>query len=100
MPINHRIDSGWLLVERTGHISTHDEQGAIEARMKDPKIVTGIPVLVDCRKVEPADSTEVVQYLADHITSHARHLKCGPLAIVVSTDVEYGMANVSNPDRI
>lgn len=96
MPIKHRVDAetGILLVTRSGTIDTHDEEQARRLREVDPKVVPGIPVLVDCREVEPADSVAVTQYLADSVTGLAAYLQCGPVAIVVSTDVEYGMARM------
>lgn len=96
MPIEHEVDirQHLLRVRRWGNISTHDEAGACRDRAKDPLIVPGIPVLVDCTHIEPADSTEVIRYLADCISQIAAELRCGPLAIVVSTDVEYGMSRM------
>jgi len=96
MPIKHDIDlrNNMLLVRRWGHITTHDEGLACEERANDDRISPGMPVLVDCREVEPADSTETVKYLADCVTSLASDLACGPVAIVVSSDVEYGMARM------
>jgi hypothetical protein len=96
MPIKHRVDpaSNTMFVTRSGSIDTHDEEQAQRERQTDPLVVPGIAVLVDCREVEPADSTEVVQYLADNITALAANLQCGPVAIVVSSEVEYGMARM------
>jgi hypothetical protein len=96
MPIHHLVDreTGILHVTRDGNITTHDEQDALRKRVKDPLIIPGIPVLVDCRNVEPPDSTEVVTYLAQQITGLAAELQCGPVAIIVCTDVEYGMARM------
>ena len=67
---------------------------AFRARQEDPDIKPGMPTLVDCHEVEPADSREVVQYVAANIHGHAARLKCGPVAIFVSTDIEYGMARM------
>lgn len=96
MPIEHTVDTtnGLLRVRRWGHITTHDETRAGEERAKDPLVVPGIPVLVDCTAIEPADTTETVRYLADCSSRLAAELQCGPLAIVVATDVEFGMARM------
>jgi hypothetical protein len=96
MPITHRINSetGILCVTRSGSIETHDEENALRTRKNDPNIYPGIPVLADFREVTPADSTRVVQYLASRVTRLASRLECGPLGIVVSSDVEYGMARM------
>jgi len=96
MPVQHKVDLeiGILHVERWGHINTHDEERACRERSIDPLVTPGIPVLVDCTKVEPTDSVETVRYIADCVTKNASTLKCGPVAIIVSSDVEYGMARM------
>lgn len=67
---------------------------SLQGRSADPLFVPGIPVLLDCTMVDPADRTEVVQYLASHVVAFARKLECGQVAVVVSTDVELGMARM------
>lgn len=96
MPIEHKVDPvlGILRVRRWGDVSTQDEARACAVRAADPQVVPGIKVLVDCTGVEPPDTTEMVKYVADCTTRIAARLRCGPLAIVVKTDVEYGMANM------
>ena len=96
MPITHTVDTSLniLRVTRSGTISTQDEEEAFRLRRADPLVTVGIPVLVDCRDVSPADSTQVVKYLARVTSEIAHRLECGPLAIVVSSNVEYGMARM------
>ena len=96
MPIEHKVDekTGIMHVRRWGAITTHDEEAAIKKRNEDQLVVPGIPVIVDCREVDPPDSSEVVRYIADMTTAIAAELDCGPLAIVVGSDVEYGMARM------
>jgi hypothetical protein len=96
MPIEHMVEerTGMMHVRRWGQITTHDEEDALHKRRKDPLIVPNIPVIVDCREVDPPDTTETVQYIADQVTALAADLACGPVAIVVSSDVEYGMARM------
>ena len=96
MPIEHHVDekSGIMHVRRWGEITTHDEEAALKEWNEDPHIVPNIPVIVDCREVDPPDTTEVVQYLANRVTALAADLDCGPVAIVVRSDVEYGMARM------
>ena len=60
------------------------EELALKERMEDPLVVQNIPVIVDCREVDPPDTTEVVQYIAYKATALAAELECGPAAIVVS----------------
>lgn len=96
MPIEHRVDpeAGILHVRRWGPVSTQDEDRACREREADPLVVPGIPVLVDTTGVEPADSPETVRYIADCVTRLAADLQCGPVAIVVADDVQYGMARM------
>ena len=96
MPIEHKVDekTGIMHVRRWGAITTHDEEAAIKKRNENQLVVPGIPVIVDCREVDPPDSSEVVRYIADMTTAIAAELDCGPLAIVVGSDVEYGMARM------
>jgi len=96
VPIEHNVDldSGILFVRRWGSIDTQDEEEALRKRVEDPLVTEGIPVLVDCREVSPPDSVKVVKYLAHNATNLAKNLKCGPVAIVVGTEAEYGMARM------
>jgi hypothetical protein len=96
MPIEHYVDpkTGIMHVRRWGEISTHDEKAALKKRRSDPLVVPNIAVVVDCRDVDPPDSIEVVHYIAEKITAIAAQLDCGPVAIIVSSDVEYGMARM------
>jgi hypothetical protein len=96
MPITHEVDvaRNLMRVRRWGSITSQDEEAAARLRREDPLVVAGIKVVVDCTEVEPPDTTEVVKYLADQAAAQASRLNCGPLAIVVSSDVEYGMARM------
>jgi len=90
MPIEHIVHekTGIMHVRRWGKITTHDEEAALTKRRKDPLIVPNIPVIVDCPEVDPPESSEIVRYIADMTTAIAAELDCGPVAIVVSSDVE------------
>ena len=97
MPITHHFDRelNILFVTRSGSISSQDEQRALRERQANPLIVPGIPVLVDCRHVDPADSRDTVKYISEKVTQLASRIRCGPLAIVVVSDsAEYGMARM------
>lgn len=96
MPITHHIDleAGIIFVERSGTIASQDEQQALKRRLADPAYRPGLGLLVDCTGMDPADSTEVVRYLADQTARMAATLRCGPLAVLVATDIQYGMARM------
>ena len=96
MPITHRVNTERrvLLVTREGSISRDEEEASLRARKQDPSVVSGMPVLVDSRSVHPPDSVSTVRYLADVVTHNANRLDCGPLALVVGSPVQYGMARM------
>jgi hypothetical protein len=96
MPIEHPVDTKThlLRVRRWGHISLQEETQAFRERAEDPLVVPGMPVLVDCTGVLPPDSTRMIKYLADHTAKIAADLQCGPLALIVASDIEYGMARM------
>ncbi|MDF1554178.1 MAG: hypothetical protein P1P84_13995 [Deferrisomatales bacterium] len=71
-----------------------EDEASFQARLADPAVTVGIPVLVDATEIEPADSVERVHCMAERVARNASRLKCGPTAIVVSSDVEYGMARM------
>jgi hypothetical protein len=96
MPTEYAVDEalGILRIRRWGSMSTEDEDRASDDRSHDLLVKQGLPVLLDCRGVEPADTGVLVRYLADSANRLSAHLKCGPIAIVVDSTVEYGMARM------
>lgn len=95
MPVSHHIrPDGILVVERWGSPSASEEDAGIQARLLDEEVVPGMRVLVDSRRVWPADTSGVVIHLAGIARATATHLECGAVALVVSSDVGYGMARM------
>ena len=96
MPLAYTVDvaANLLRVRRWGRITAHEEEKACRQRACDPLVVPGIQVLVDCKAVEPADTTEMVRSISDCTRHIGAALQCGPLAIVVDTEVQYGMARM------
>jgi hypothetical protein len=95
MPIKYDVGpDGILLIERSGAPDNLEEDASMLLRLADDRIVPGMRVLVDSRKVIPADSCEVVKHLAAVARATAVRLDCGALALVVSSDVAYGMARM------
>ena len=96
MPIQHRVeaDTGLLVVERTGTVTDDEESESVRARAADPHVTPGIRVLVDCTGLERADSASHVRRAAERAVANARNLRCGPVAIVVTTQAAYGMARM------
>jgi hypothetical protein len=95
MTIDYTIrPDGILVLERSGTISTSDEDVNLQKRLKDVKVVPGMRVLVDSQGVVHGDSVDVVRHLAAIARATAAQLECGALALVVRSDVEYGMARM------
>lgn len=95
MSISHHVrPDGILVVERFGSLDISEENAALQERLKDAEVVPGMKVLVDSRGVVEGDTCEVVQHLAAVARATAARLECGALALVVKSDVEYGMARM------
>ncbi len=95
MPIRHHVrPDGIVVVERWGSLSIPEENASLQTRLADPAIVRGAPVLVDSSQVVQGDSIEVVKHLASVARATAERLECGAVALVVASDVEYGMARM------
>lgn len=96
MPVTHYVDSARhiLFVTRSGRTSPQEEDASFHARKNDPAITPGIPVFVDSRAVDPPDSPETIQLLAANVAQNAARLECGRTAILVGSDVQYGMARM------
>lgn len=95
MPVTFEVRSdGILEIVRSGALGRAEEDASLALRHSDDRIVPGMRVLVDSRKVVPADSLEAVQHLAAVARATAADLDCGALALVVSSDVGYGMARM------
>ncbi len=96
MPVTYHVDpnTGILHVKRSGEVSSEEDQASFEARQSDPAVTAGISVLVDCTEIEPPDSVERIRCMSNQVTWNAHRLRCGPTAILVASDVEFGMARM------
>jgi hypothetical protein len=96
MPVTYFVDeeTGILHLKRSGEVTAAEDAASFQARLADPAVTVGIPVLVDATGIEPADSVKRVRCMAERVVRNASRLKCGPTAILVSSDVEYGMARM------
>ena len=96
MPVTHYVDTdrNLLFVRRSGRTSPDEEEASFRARKEDPAITPGISVFVDSRDVDPPDSPETIQRVAHNVAQNAARLQCGRTAILVATDVQYGMARM------
>jgi len=96
MPVTHYVDSkrNILFVTRSGRTNPEEEAASFHARKNDPAVSPGIPVFVDSRGVDPPDSPETIQQVAVNVAENAARLECGRTAILVGSDVQYGMARM------
>ncbi|MDH3455475.1 MAG: hypothetical protein OER90_01420 [Gemmatimonadota bacterium] len=96
MPVTHYVDTerNILFVKRSGQTSPEEEEASFRARKEDPAITSGIPVFVDSREVDPPDASETIQRIAYNVAQNAARLECGRTAILVGSDVQYGMARM------
>lgn len=95
MPVTFEVrPDGILEIVRSGALGSAEEDASLALRCSDDRIIPGMRVLVDSRKVVPADSCEVVKHLAAVARATAEDLGCGALALVVNSDVGYGMARM------
>jgi hypothetical protein len=96
MPIRHRVEENGelLVVERLGTVTPEEEADSLRARGADPEVRPGIPVMVDCTRLDVTDSPTHVRQVAERALANARHLRCGRVAIVVRDDAAYGMARM------
>ena len=95
MPVRHHVrPDGIVVLERWGTSSIAEENASLQTRLADPAIVRGASVLVDSSGVVDGDSIEVVKHLASVARAVAERLDCGAIALVVASDVEYGMARM------
>lgn len=95
MPVTFEVrPDGILEIVRSGTLGRREETASLALRNRDERIVPGIPVIVDSRGVEPSDSVEMVRHLAAMAREIAVDLDCGAVALVVASDVSYGMARM------
>lgn len=96
MPISHRIDSdlGVVYVQVTGRLSPVDHARHLRELVDDPAFQAGMPCLVDWRDGDESNTSDEVRMMADSVRRELSRLGEGRCAIVVRTDVQYGLTRV------
>ena len=95
MPISHHVrPDGIVVIERTGTITSEQEDVSLQERMNDVRVVPGMLVLVDARGLRGGASTQVIHHLAAIARATTEFLNCGALALVVASDLQHGMARM------
>ena len=67
MTVRYFVDeeTGILHVKRSGEVTAEEDAASFEARLADPAVTVGIPILVDATEIEPADSAARVRCMAE-----------------------------------
>jgi hypothetical protein len=96
MAISYRIDPAVDLVHVrvAGHLTPADHQAYLSALLADPAFRPGMHRLFDCRDADDSNSSDEVRLIADRVRAEAAHFGDSRCAILVRSDVQYGMARV------
>jgi hypothetical protein len=97
MPVTCEIDaeSGIVHTAIQGRVRTQELVTALEAVIRRPDFRSGLNGIVDLREGGVADlHTREVKWLVDLMDRHRDQIGPSRTAIVVSTDVDYGLARM------
>lgn len=96
MGIVHRIDDdlGVVYLHITGRVAPVDQSRHLRTIMADPAFRPGLHYLIDCRDGDESNTSEEVRMMADSVRREAARLAGSRFAIVVRTDVQYGLTRV------
>jgi hypothetical protein len=96
MPISHRIDHelGVVYIHVAGRLEPLDQSRGLKSVVADPQYRPGFHFLVDCRDGDESNTSEEVRMMADALRREVAHLAGSRCAIVVRTDVQYGLTRV------
>lgn len=97
MPISYRIDAGRSLVltAASGTLTDEDVLALKERLARDPAFSPDMKELSDCRGIERLDVTPAgIRAMVEQDESDSDGAATHKLALVLSTDVAYGMARI------
>jgi hypothetical protein len=96
MPISHRIDQdlGVVYIHVSGRIHPLDQSRHLKTLLADPDFRSGFHYLLDWRDGDESNTSEEVRMMADAVRREAARLGGGRFAIVVRSDVQYGLTRV------
>jgi hypothetical protein len=96
MPISYRIDAdlGVVYVHVSGHLSPPEQSRHLKSLIADPGFRTGLHYLVDCRDGDESNTSEEVRMMADTVQREGSRFAGSRCALVVRTDVQYGLTRV------
>ena len=93
MPVKESIDVARNLIYRElqGRVSPEEIIASIDSVVNDPDFDPGMNSLNDLRQVVHQADREFVMNIAHTIVGYSEKLKSGKVALVVSSDVVFGM---------
>ena len=96
MPISHRIDQelGVVYVQIAGRLLPIDQGRHFKTLLADPAYRTGFHFLVDWRDGDESNTSEEVRMMADTVRRDITRVAGSRTAVVVRTDVQYGLTRV------
>jgi hypothetical protein len=96
MPISHRIDRdlGVVYLYVTGRVQPVDQSRHLKSLLADPDFRAGLHYLVDWRDGDESNTSEEVRMMADAVRRESDRLAESRFAIVVRSDVQYGLTRV------
>lgn len=96
MPITHRIDRslGVVYIQITGRVSPEEQARQLRKLLAEAAFRPGMPWLVDWRDGDASNTSEEIRMMADTVQRELGRLGAARWAIVVRTDVQYGLTRV------
>lgn len=96
MPITYRIDGDLsvVYVQITGRLTPAEHARHHSELLGDPTYRPGMPCLVDWRDGDESNTSEEVRMMAETVLRHPARAGTARCAIVVRTDVQYGLTRV------
>jgi hypothetical protein len=96
MPISYTIDEEAQLVRivGTGRVADEEMVKCVSSLRKDPKLAPDMNTLSDMREIEVGFTSEGVARMIDVMESTAHRRSASKAAIVVGSDVAFGMGRM------
>jgi len=96
VPMSYRIDleAGLILLKGTGLLTDDEMVQCIAELRRDPELEPGMHTLSDMREIEVGFTAEGVSRMLDTMKISSERRSAARAAIVVSSDVAFGMARM------
>lgn len=96
MPISYHIDPalGVAFKRVTGRLTPEELLAHLHDFTADSAFRPGLHAFVDCRETDVGSSSDDVRRMASDVRANGRELGTGRCAILVASDVQFGMVRV------